>query len=662
MRTVSATVAEFRVGGGCGLPGGRWGDERPAVVRRGYAAALAVGAVATTLVVASSGGSDSSAAAGRTVVIDRGDVVVSVGGVGRVTTLTEAARLTVAGSDGAGPSAGSTSAAANAGVVFPQVTGHVTELLVAVGDEVQAGQPVAHIADDGTVRTAVIQARSDLATARLDLAQKKLRDPTLGPPPTAEELANARQQLAAARDRLGRLTGDPLPSDVSAAQQEVARAKADLETARTAIRQRPEAIDAAEQAVAAATRRLEQLTGSPDPAELAAAQLEVARAQLEQEVLLRRPDPPSAAAIASADAAVTAAQAKLTQALAGGTAADVAAASAELAKAQAEREALTRAAPAPSATAQAAAQRAVDAAQRKLDQLLSPPAAQVSAAQAEVAKARADLASARATGADSAVAAAQAALDAAQDRVALVKNPAAESVSAARAEVTLAEADLAVVRQRGAPASDNEIALARLRVDVAAQQLAVAEDLSNRLVVRAPARGTVTSVLAAVGAAVDTATPLVRLQDLDSLVVSVNLTEFDVSRTRDAAPVRIRADALGGRPYAGKVLDVALSGHDSGGVVTFPVIASVDQADGLRPGMSVSVRVVVDVREDVLRIPVEAIEDREGTEATVRVRARSGEAKERQIELGLVGATYAEVRSGLREGDRVLLPAGDEEA
>jgi multidrug efflux pump subunit AcrA (membrane-fusion protein) len=36
----------------------------------------------------------------------------------------------------------------------------------------------------------------------------------------------------------------------------------------------------------------------------------------------------------------------------------------------------------------------------------------------------------------------------------------------------------------------------------------------------------------------------------------------------------------------------------------------------------------------------------------------SGSLINRPVELGLRGATYVEVRSGLREGDRVLVPSG----
>jgi HlyD family secretion protein len=195
---------------------------------------------------------------------------------------------------------------------------------------------------------------------------------------------------------------------------------------------------------------------------------------------------------------------------------------------------------------------------------------------------------------------------------------------------------------------------------VATEQLRLARRLADRLVVRAPASGTVTSLLTERGSAVDATTPLARVQDLSHLVVNVALTEFDVSRTTIGAATRIGADALGGQQFTGKVIDVALTGTDSGGVVTFPVIMSIDEPTGLRPGMSVSARVVTASVADAVRLPLDAIEDQEGRRATVSVRTRSGDVEEREVRLGLVGGAYAEVRSGLRVGEKVVLPAPDE--
>ncbi len=622
-------------------------------------------AVAPVLVVASVWGATRGDGAEsepvRTVALQRGDIAVTVGGIGRVSTLASAARFSVGSSDSAGAAStgGSGSSADRAEAVFATTTGHVAAVLVEVGEEVNAGDPVARIDDDGALSAAVIQAESDLTAARIDLAQKRVQDPTRGPPPTAAELTRGRLAVAAAEDRLRRLRS-PLPQDLAALQLELDRARAELAGERAADEVRPDAVAAAELAVETARQQLARLAGSPDPAEVAAAELEVARAQLEQEALLRQPAAPTPSQIAAADAAVAAAREKLTAAQAGGVASDIATAQAELARAQADREALTLPSAPASAAAQAAARLAVDAAQRKLDQLIRPPAALVNAARVELSRAQADLATARDKGSGTRAAAATSAVTAAQRKLDQLLKPAAESVSAARAEAAGAAADLAVLRQRGAPATETDLAIAGLRVNLAAQQVKLAREMAARSTVRASSSGTVTSLLTAEGAAVDPTTPLMRVQDLDNLVVSVSLTEFDVSKTQVGSAVRIGADALGGRPYTGEVLDIALSGGDAGGVVTFPVIVSVDDAEGLRPGMSVSVRVVVASREGVLRLPLDAVKKRNGKAATVSVRTEGGEIRTREVVLGLIGPTYAEVRSGLGAGAKVVVPRSDE--
>ena len=628
-----------------------------AMSKRPVTSAAVVLAVAVGGVWVVNQGAGASSKPGDVVTIDRGTISVTVGGVGRVATLTDAARQAVPTS-GSGTS---TAAPAVSEAVFSPVTAHVTALFIKVGDEVEAGERLAELADDGAAETAVIQARHELASAKLDLAQKRVQDPTRGLPPTPEEVAFARQSIIAAQDQLSRLTGSPEKADLATAQQELATAAADLEAARAAKDSHPDALAAAEESVIAAERRLQLLTGGPDPADLAAAQLDVAQAQLALETLQLPAAGPTAAQLAAADAGIAAATAALTAAETAvpTVAAAIATAQADLARAQADRAALIVPVAPPSAAALAAARLAVTAAQSRLDRLNHPPADVVSTARAELSRAKADLATLRGTGGKAAVAA-ESSVAAAESRLGRLLDPPPEVLSAAKADVGRASADLAVLRQRGAPASRTDLALAGLRVQVATEQLRLARRLADRLVVRAPASGTVTSLLTEAGSAVDATTPLARVQDLNNLVVNVALTEFDVSRTRIGSATRIGADALGGRQFTGEVIDVALTGTDSGGVVTFPVIMSIDESTGLRPGMSVSARVVTASVADAVRLPLEAIEDREGRKATVSVRTRSGDVEEREVRLGLVGGAYAEVRSGLRAGEKVVLPASDE--
>ncbi len=73
--------------------------------------------------------------------------------------------------------------------------------------------------------------------------------------------------VVAAKAQLSRLTGSPQKADLATAQQEVATAAADLEAARAAKDSHPHAVAAAEEAVIAAERKLQLLSGAPDPAD-----------------------------------------------------------------------------------------------------------------------------------------------------------------------------------------------------------------------------------------------------------------------------------------------------------------------------------------------------------------------------------------------------------
>jgi HlyD family secretion protein len=592
---------------------------RPRIV---VGAVLAAGVATAGLMLVGQNGGGSRQAPGTYAKAERGVVDTTVGGVGHVTTLTGSALLSVpsfSSSGGVGVASGSAvgssaSAGAAAGAsptatspsgvsgptavpadaVFPTVSGHVLRLLVQQGDQVTGGQPIATVSDDGATMGTVLQARNELATAGLELAQRKVHDPLLGPAPTPAELKAGQQAIVTAKTALRDLAGASPPAEVAAARSELARAVAELHSSRAS----PAAIKAAEIAVTTARQNLQTLSGAPDPAELAAAQLEVANA---------------VAALGSLPAEATPAES-------------------------------------------AAAQLAVTAAQQKLNQLIYPPPAAVSAAQGELARAELDLQTLLATRHGTGLSALRAAVVAARSRLAHLR-PTEAVIATAKSEVRRAKADLAVLRQRGAPASAIEQALARLKVVMGGQRLGLAKHLAGQLTVRARAAGTVTSVLSAVGAAVDPTTPLIRVQNLGNLVVALELSEFDLAHVRVGELTRVSVDALGGRQLTGRVISVSPIGTEAGGVVNFSVTIALERAGGgVRPGMSVSARIVTRIRRDVVRIPSAAVSG--GEQPTVMVREQSGRLARRPVELGLEGPTLVEVRSGLRAGDRVLVPAG----
>jgi RND family efflux transporter MFP subunit len=602
------------------------------------------------------------------------DIVVSVGGVGRIVQATTSAEIAVPGSTAGG--AGATAALAGSATsgtggapggattapadgVFPRTSGRIVKFLVAPGDHVVAGQPLALLDDGATAAVTTKLARNDVETAVLELLQKRTSDPAKGYPATPAEVAAGRMGVTSAIAGLARVLGPPRPADVSAARLDVARAQADLETVLGGTpAARARAIRLAQLNVQLSQDRLARLLAPPDPADVSAARSDVRKAESDLAILLRPPVGPLPEQVAAARQAVAVAQRKLDDAKATGDPRKIDVAQLELDTAKADLATLLQLPPRPLQAEIEAAKQAVDAANAKLARLLGPPnQAEVKTVRLDLERARAELQTLRAGPSRAALAAARRAVDSFRARLAqLLGPPLKADVALARLDVKKAKAEVALLRTRGAPASRIDMALARLRLAAARVKLATAHFDEGLLKVRAPAGGTVTALLTTPGAPVDASTPIVAVDNLARLAVSVDLSEFDAARVKPGLTAKVDVDALGGKAFPGKVLFAALTGTSTNGVVTFPVQVGLSETEGLKPGMSVSVHIVVAQRRDVVQVPLEAVSRDEEDRPIVTTIDSAGNSAARKVTLGLSNNKNVEIVKGLRAGQIIELP------
>ena len=88
----------------------------------------------------------------------------------------------------------------------------------------------------------------------------------------------------------------------------------------------------------------------------------------------------------------------------------------------------------------------------------------------------------------------------------------------------------------------------------------------------------------------------------------------------------------------------------------YPTMVRIDGVhDWLRPGMSAEVVILIDTLEDVVYIPIQAV-SYFGEDQVCYV-VKGGKAERRFITVGSFTEDYIEVRSGLEEGEEVLLLA-----
>lgn len=255
------------------------------------------------------------------------------------------------------------------------------------------------------------------------------------------------------------------------------------------------------------------------------------------------------------------------------------------------------------------------------------------------------LEAARAGAAEACAAAAQAERDLARNRALALDRIVSAAVLdqfESRKETADAACEAAGARVRQA---ESAVALARVALD--------------KTVLRAPFDGVVAELDCEVGEWImpsPAGVPMpsvVELIDADSIYVSAPLDEVDVARVRAGLPVRVTMDAYPDRSFPGRVVRVApyvLDVQEQNR--TFEVEVEFDDsvfARTLVPGASADVEVVLDAREGVLRVPSYGLI--EGKRVLV---ARDGEARSVEVEVGLRNWEWAEIRSGLSEGDLVI--------
>lgn len=103
-------------------------------------------------------------------------------------------------------------------------------------------------------------------------------------------------------------------------------------------------------------------------------------------------------------------------------------------------------------------------------------------------------------------------------------------------------------------------------------------------------------------------TTLVEMADLSTLEVRTLVDEIDIGQVKAGLPVNITVEAFPSRRFTGQVIKIEPQAVLSQQVTTFPVLARIDNADGLLlPGMNADVEVIIHRRPRVLTIPNEAV-------------------------------------------------------
>jgi HlyD family secretion protein len=202
---------------------------------------------------------------------------------------------------------------------------------------------------------------------------------------------------------------------------------------------------------------------------------------------------------------------------------------------------------------------------------------------------------------------------------------------------------------------------AKEKVKQAGAQLDAARATLDKTIMSAPFDGVVLDVTTEVGEWISPSPPgvfippVVDVIDPDSLYVSAPLDEADVAKVKVGLPVRITMDAFRGRSFPGTVSYVSSyveTKQEQNRTLT--VEATFDRRSELPanvlPGLSADIEVILDERDDVLRIPTYSL-----LEGNKVLKVEGETLKEVKVQTGLHNWEFTEVTSGLSAGDRVVV-------
>ncbi|HKJ09293.1 MAG TPA: efflux RND transporter periplasmic adaptor subunit [Gammaproteobacteria bacterium] len=225
-------------------------------------------------------------------------------------------------------------------------------------------------------------------------------------------------------------------------------------------------------------------------------------------------------------------------------------------------------------------------------------------------------------------------------------------------------------------------ALADARAKVASAKAQIQRDRTNLsyTVIRSPVSGVVVSrnidIGQTVAASFQTPTLFQIAQDLTHMQIDTSMAEADVGGVKVGQKVTFTVDAYPDRTFHGSVRQIRLNPTIQQNVVTYDVVVNVNNPEGvLLPGMTAYVTVVIDRRDNVLRVPnaalrfhprggAEALPNGQHPYARTLYRVENNKLVPVPVTIGIANNQYTEIVSGnLKAGNHVVVedlgPAGN---
>lgn len=236
----------------------------------------------------------------------------------------------------------------------------------------------------------------------------------------------------------------------------------------------------------------------------------------------------------------------------------------------------------------------------------------------------------------------------------------------AQKAVRNAQLDLSSAKNKYTQTKENDISdkydkkAQKISVEQKENSLADAKDKLNDYYVRAPFDGIVTGLSVGVGDSVSRADVLASVITKD-VQAKVSINEIDAPLVKVGNKATIKISALTDVTITGKVTKIDTIGQTAQNVVSYSAEISLDNQDELlKPGMTVSAAIIIDVKQDVVIVPNSALKNKGGQSF---VETLNGAIPVQvNVEIGTANNVETEIVNGLKISDKVVTQTIDPSA
>jgi len=161
------------------------------------------------------------------------------------------------------------------------------------------------------------------------------------------------------------------------------------------------------------------------------------------------------------------------------------------------------------------------------------------------------------------------------------------------------------------------------------------------------------------GAAVRERQVLITIPDMKQMSVNVRIHESFIKKIKKGQRARITVDAFPDTVLKGEVTKVGVLPDSQNRwlnpdmKVYVTTVAVQDTEEWVKPGMSAKVEILVNRVEDCTYVPLQAVSPE--ADKQVCYVARAGTVEKREVQIGEFNDEFIQIKSGIREGEQVLL-------